>query len=180
MLVKMFRAAFLAAALLITAMTVGYAQDATTLPDSVVQQINAAAGANADPAAYAAAIAAIVQANPTLAALIAGQATQVKPAAASQIATSVAAVAPPAAAAAVVNAIVAQVPADQKATVGATIVSNYIANAPPTAVQTIAVALTPVLNQITATAAGGKNSDQQVSANQILIDTAVKNNSSPG
>jgi len=179
MIAHMLRAAFLATALLISATIVGFAQDATPLSDAIVQQLNTAA-ANQTPEQYAATVASLVKDNPTLAAAIAGRATQIRPAAAAVIAQSVAAVAPPAAAAAVVQAIVAQVPADQKATVGATIVSNYIANAPPAAVQTIAAALTPVLNQITATAAGGKNSDQQVTANQILIDTAVKSNSSPG
>lgn len=187
MMVKLFRAALLGAALLMSAATVGFAQssidqyDATlnTNANGVVSAILSDA-ASMDSATFASAVAALVQAHPDLAEAIAAVATNAKPAAAAAIATQVAAVAPPAAAAAVVNAIVAQVAPADKATVGATIVSNYIASAPPAAVQTIATALTPVLNQITAAAAGGQNSQQQVSANQALINTAVKSNSSPG
>ena len=174
-MVKLFRAALLGAALLVSASAVSFADDVPLSAD-IIAQINTAAGTNSDPAAYAAAIAVIVKANPDLAAQIAGQATQTKPAAATFIATSVAAVAPPAAAAAVVNAIVAQVAPADKATVGATIVSNYIASAPPAAVNIIAAALTPVLNTITDSAAGGNNNNQQL-INNALDSNAQKHSS---
>jgi hypothetical protein len=91
MMVKLFRAAFLGAALLMSATTLVFADDAVTLPTSILTQINSAA-ANQTNDQFAATVAGLVKDNPTLAALIAGQATKTKPGAAIAITTQVAGV----------------------------------------------------------------------------------------
>jgi hypothetical protein len=130
---NIFRAAALGAALLISAVTTGFAQDqnADSLPPAIVAQLNQAA-ANQSPADYAKTVADIVAANPGLAASIAGTATQIRPAAAVILAQTIAPViTDPTIAGSVLSSIVAALPAADKGTVGANVVNTYSANAPP-------------------------------------------------
>jgi hypothetical protein len=140
MMVKLFRAAFLGAALLMSATTLSFADDPVTLPTNILTQLNTAA-ANQSPADYAVTVASLVKDNPTLAALIAGKATEIKPGAAIAITTQVAGVVTSTSEAHdVAAAIVANASAGDKSS----ITSTFIANAPANLQGPMTIALADV------------------------------------